>query len=566
MSLMWHEKYAPETVQELIIHKTKIREFDNLLRKFVEKGTPNILVLFGPTGSGKTCLVKATCKNNNLNIMEYVENRDLNENLTLGYDYDLSVFERFKTFISKGKRNNNLDKKQSSQSILLLDELPNINNELILNKFKKLLIEYGIDNTVKNKMIIIYNEANNYENQNQSYIGFNQWYPKIINNPEYIIKYYLKAMPITYFERQLKKIIEKEFNQQLNRSRDKGYCQLFNQLYLDCNADLRAAIIQLQYLFLGVKEINQYNRSDLMTKVLVANKVNNIENNTQMINNNMNLLLEQIFMNFDKINIDYQFLFEKVKLRDDTVQNYFNENLSLFLRDIYNISECCNCMSLLNSFQSFNKLDLIPIFNQIYLSNALNGLKYENQLNQRYITIRIPNAGLINNIKNNFNKYEHIIQSIIYKLNYLDVRKCNTFNSKEFYLQNYYINLIINPTEQSFEFYRLFNGNYNELKLNIKREIKLQLQKDLKLYLNHINNYKIHISNHNDYCNNSVYTKLSPISNNHHFNSVTSELSTLNNYSLNELDFNEIYYNNYVSSNRNQQEIEDIEYYSSDME
>ena len=55
-SMMWIEKHAPRTLEELAVNKKKVKEFIEIAE---EQG--GFLVLFGPPGSCKNALVSTYC-------------------------------------------------------------------------------------------------------------------------------------------------------------------------------------------------------------------------------------------------------------------------------------------------------------------------------------------------------------------------------------------------------------------------------------------------------------------------------------------------------------------------
>ena len=54
--MMWIEKHAPRTLEELAVNKKKVKEFIEIAE---EQG--GFLVLFGPPGSCKNALVSTYC-------------------------------------------------------------------------------------------------------------------------------------------------------------------------------------------------------------------------------------------------------------------------------------------------------------------------------------------------------------------------------------------------------------------------------------------------------------------------------------------------------------------------
>ena len=70
-SIMWIEKYAPKTIDELAINKQKVREFTKLVEN------PGIMILTGPPGSCKNALINAYVSQFGHKLSSYVDTNTL---------------------------------------------------------------------------------------------------------------------------------------------------------------------------------------------------------------------------------------------------------------------------------------------------------------------------------------------------------------------------------------------------------------------------------------------------------------------------------------------------------
>ncbi|KAI5819285.1 Rad17 cell cycle checkpoint protein-domain-containing protein [Pyronema omphalodes] len=71
-SRTWPEKFEPQSIAELAIHKTKVKEVQSWLENVLNRSTQQrMLVLKGPAGAGKTATVTAIAKEFGVEILEW---------------------------------------------------------------------------------------------------------------------------------------------------------------------------------------------------------------------------------------------------------------------------------------------------------------------------------------------------------------------------------------------------------------------------------------------------------------------------------------------------------------
>ena len=70
---MWIDKYEPKNVVELAMNKKKVQEFVEIAEKDY-----GILLLHGPTGSGKTAMIKAFCAGSDNKLEKHKETTSIN--------------------------------------------------------------------------------------------------------------------------------------------------------------------------------------------------------------------------------------------------------------------------------------------------------------------------------------------------------------------------------------------------------------------------------------------------------------------------------------------------------
>lgn len=142
---VWINKYKPKNIKEMIINDKKIKIIDNWFKTFTEDKTPNILLLYGPSGVGKTTLAQLLLKKYNYEILEY------NSSNLRGPKSIDKMFDR--VFNNKSVIEFFFDKKTG----LLMDEIESLCNggdRGGMNEFLKMM-NLQIKSGVKNRIPII---------------------------------------------------------------------------------------------------------------------------------------------------------------------------------------------------------------------------------------------------------------------------------------------------------------------------------------------------------------------------------------------------------------------------
>lgn len=69
---LWIEKHAPQTLEELVVNKRKIKEFIDVVE---ENGGGGILILHGAPGSCKNALINAYCTSQGVQLVRFSETK-----------------------------------------------------------------------------------------------------------------------------------------------------------------------------------------------------------------------------------------------------------------------------------------------------------------------------------------------------------------------------------------------------------------------------------------------------------------------------------------------------------
>lgn len=141
-SLQWYDKYSPETLDDVSVHKKKIKDVEQIVSDMLSNHNEDIriLLLSGPSGCGKSTVVKKLSeklvplyryknRNKNINIIDnnINGNGELCQDCVIEYENslelnELSHVESFNDFLQRSKYFNGI----YNLSILLVEDLPNV--------------------------------------------------------------------------------------------------------------------------------------------------------------------------------------------------------------------------------------------------------------------------------------------------------------------------------------------------------------------------------------------------------------------------------------------------------
>lgn len=138
----WSEKHTPSTLVELAVHKKKIAEVEDWLKRHLSKKHPSyqndsfILLLTGPAGVGKTATVNTLAKELKLTIQEWLnpttdifQKDDFFNNIDYSsYPKYMSQVAKFEEFLLRANRYQPLQlgqKTETNNKLILVEDLPN---------------------------------------------------------------------------------------------------------------------------------------------------------------------------------------------------------------------------------------------------------------------------------------------------------------------------------------------------------------------------------------------------------------------------------------------------------
>ncbi|KAL2797503.1 Rad17 cell cycle checkpoint protein-domain-containing protein [Aspergillus keveii] len=153
--LPWAQRYAPLDLEELAVHKRKVRDVEQWLDDaLARRPCRGILVLKGPAGSGKTTTIKLLADKLKYSILEW-RTPAVSEYATKGY---VSLGAQFDDFLNRGHTFGSLDldgtdgtdgsqsprAQESLRRIILIEEFPTLTgrNASVLAAFRLSLLRH----------------------------------------------------------------------------------------------------------------------------------------------------------------------------------------------------------------------------------------------------------------------------------------------------------------------------------------------------------------------------------------------------------------------------------------
>lgn len=131
------------------------------------KGITKMMILTGPTGSGKSTIIDVLCKQHGYELIEwFTPNRQWSNKI--GY------MEVFKKFMQESTELNTLDSldKPNRGKVILLDDLPDLTTHSIKTEFYSIL-KHCLD--IQQKFIIVIISTDSYiQQEDNNYLNFKE--------------------------------------------------------------------------------------------------------------------------------------------------------------------------------------------------------------------------------------------------------------------------------------------------------------------------------------------------------------------------------------------------------
>ncbi|KAL4802638.1 Rad17 cell cycle checkpoint protein-domain-containing protein [Aspergillus unguis] len=269
--LPWSQRYAPRNLEELAVHKRKVRDVEQWLNEaFGGRSHRGLLVLKGPAGSGKSTTISLLSDKLGFSILEW------NSPSTTVYsakDY-MSLAARFDAFLSRGHEFSCLDLDShgssetpihrngdaSKQHIILIEEFPTLSGRSasVLTAFQLSILRYLSINTPAPQdkhgnqpgippIVMVVSETNsNSDSFSENLTVHRLLGRRIYNHPSTAIIEF-NSIASTFMQKALNLVLKRSACQPFgNRAQTRSIISRISR-----TGDIRNAIAALEFLCLG---------------------------------------------------------------------------------------------------------------------------------------------------------------------------------------------------------------------------------------------------------------------------------------------------------------------------
>ncbi|KAK5773649.1 Rad24p PWA37_004925 [Arxiozyma heterogenica] len=416
-SLQWYDKYSPIIIDEVSVHKKKIKDVEQVLSDMLSNYNEDIriMLLTGPSGCGKSTLIKILSeklvplyrykhRNENLDVINNNtnENSRFRQNYVIEYENSLELnelnhVESFNDFLQRSKYFNGI----YNLSILLVEDLPNVFHLETRLQFQSIIKDWlsSVNNHRLPPLIIclteceIANEGHNI-NITNTYNAETIFSREILNHPR--LKR-IKFNPVNNtLMKKLLNIIALNEQLMLKENNKWGLKDQYIQTLLESNnGDIRSMISSFQFWATSKGDIKTVDNSVYIRNESISffhsigkiiygshDKVGNLIDDNEMINK----LLHNSSYSHNTISSSIN----NNKIHNNNSSTSFNDNFKL---------------GLLENYGSFNKGQFpIEVASEIVMSLSENDSLFYGSCSLEGLEY------MIRKIRNQFNSYSRNIK------------------------------------------------------------------------------------------------------------------------------------------------------------
>ncbi|EGC39941.1 hypothetical protein DICPUDRAFT_74539 [Dictyostelium purpureum] len=246
---MFIDKHIPISEGELVVHKTRVDRvkiwFQDRLKELNSSYplSEKLLFLTGPTGVGKSTLVRVLSKTMDFEIVEWINppivvTKNFDDNLSTPYSSTISEFKKWVKYNSQGFSmfSTNINK------VLFIEDIPNVTNENRLEFLK--IFENFLENSLFPMVFVL---SDSFTGNS----GLYQLFPNsFISNNRNIFHIQFNPVAPSYLRKLLQKIaVEEGYGNAVSQSQ-------LNSFVDESAGDIRAAIFSLEFFCVGRKHEN----------------------------------------------------------------------------------------------------------------------------------------------------------------------------------------------------------------------------------------------------------------------------------------------------------------------
>ncbi|KAJ2449129.1 Cell cycle checkpoint protein rad17 [Coemansia sp. RSA 2336] len=238
---LWWQRYEPSEAVDLAIHKARIDEVRGWLLQAQSSLTrPQILVLEGPAGSGKSTCLRILARELKIDIVEW-ENAPLAKLSMASIDSSTSLIYELEAFLTQAARYGVVSS-GSCARLVLIDDLPNVDHRDTREAFQQALARFAFTATCPLVLIVtdVHMDGEVVASTASNLV------------PADLMCHVIRFRPVapTIVQRALRRILRIQLGMEgLPKSRQKlpsAANELVRRVSTECQGDLRIAVTMLQ--------------------------------------------------------------------------------------------------------------------------------------------------------------------------------------------------------------------------------------------------------------------------------------------------------------------------------
>ncbi|CRK86950.1 CLUMA_CG000766, isoform A [Clunio marinus] len=379
----WLKKFHPQVTSDLIVHPKKIEELRQWITIRCASIKNKILVLEGPTGCAKTTALKVIAKENNYNVVEWINSTDTESSLLSDHSHkfnnDFITYEnqvsRFSDFLLRASRYQSV--LNDGEQLLMVKDLPNTFFKKV-DEFWNILRRYSVEGL--SPLVFIVTETNS----KTLNVSFNL-FPEALRIEIGIDTINFNPVSTTMMKKGLKRIVgivesQKDISQLFKKPSDAKISELIEQ----SQGDIRNAMLNFNFIALQ----NDFNPTEAAIKSTkfkkkqetTKNKSKNSKNEVLTLMHGLGRVFHPKFELNQKLNIN------QLTHKPEDISENFSSQPTNFIQLVHS-----------NYFHNFTEIDDISEASEILsLSDCFDSEYRDERLNDVNLNLIIRSIMVLN--------------------------------------------------------------------------------------------------------------------------------------------------------------------------